>query len=100
MNADALASLVVAMVAAGQVAFGISYVGVCEVRAGAPGQCDKQWLTGFAMLFGGSATGMGLATKNPLLRDERHDRMPAPPQQLMDFPEPPEPIPPAVNWLP
>ncbi len=97
-RADALATLAVAAVALGQVLFGVSYVAVCEMRSGKPGQCDSQWLTGFSMVFGGGATGMGLATRNPMLRDEQHDRLPAPPQQLMDSPEPPQP--PGINWLP
>lgn len=58
----------VSAMAIGQIAFGVFYVGSCELRAKAAGQCEPQWQTAQALIFGGVGTGIGLNTLNPALR--------------------------------
>jgi hypothetical protein len=58
----------VSVMAIGQIAFGVLYVGTCELRAHGAGQCDAQWQTAQALIFGGASTGIGLNTLNPALR--------------------------------
>lgn len=58
----------VTAMAAGQIAFGVLYVGTCEMRSHAAGACEPQWQTAQALIFGGASTGIGLNTLNPMLR--------------------------------
>lgn len=69
-----LPAATVSALALGQIAFGILYVGTCELRARAAGQCESQWTTAQALLFGGASTGLGLNTINPWLRPSSRRR--------------------------
>jgi hypothetical protein len=77
----------VAAVSVGQFAFGIAYVASCELRSTGPTQCEQQWLTASALMFGGAGTAMGLNTKNPLLRSAEAPPM-APEPEPMRVPAP------------
>lgn len=74
-----LAAYTVAAVAIGQVLFGLTYVGACELRSNAPGRCEAQWVTAQALIFGGTSTAMGLNTPNPALNRDRTPKAPTPP---------------------
>lgn len=63
-----LPAATVSALALGQIAYGVLYVGTCELRAKAAGQCESQWTTAQALFFGGASTGMGLNTLNPWLQ--------------------------------
>lgn len=67
-------AMAVGVLAAGQLLYALLYVGSCELRAKAVGQCESQWSTAQALLFGAGGTAAGLFTRNPLIRDEQHAR--------------------------
>jgi hypothetical protein len=70
-KADIVAALTVAGMALAQLGFGVALIASCELRAKAAGACNAQWAAGQALLFGGTGTAAGLATRNPLLRNRR-----------------------------
>jgi hypothetical protein len=75
---------------------GAVYIGSCEFRAKGPGECDQQWIAGFALMGIGPATRAGFEQGfwklNPELR-KPEDSAPLPerrPEPMMPPPMPPD----------